>query len=145
VQEHLTNPKEFWLKYPVATYAASEPDFYEGRRTTECNWRGPAWVPTNYMIFHGLVRYGYNAVARELAYRTFRMALDENPATREFYDSDTGKGNGMNPFWGWSALAYVMPLEYETGADPTDLHREIKPLAGVALDVPGPRPPAPAP
>ena len=145
VQEHLTNPKEFWLKYPVATYAASEPDYYQGRRTVECNWRGPAWVPTNYMIFHGLLRYGYQAVARELAYRTFRMALDENPATREFYDSDTGKGNGMNPFWGWSALAYVMPLEYETGADPTDLNREIKPLAGVALDLPGPRPGAPAP
>ena len=56
------------------------------------------------MVFHGLLRYGFKNVARDLAYRTFKMALDENPMTREYYDSDTGKGNGMNPFWGCSSL-----------------------------------------
>ena len=30
VREHLMNEKEFWLAYPVATYAKTEPDFYEG-------------------------------------------------------------------------------------------------------------------
>ena len=138
VMEHLANEKEFWLKYPVASYAATEPDFYEGRHGKECNWRGTAWIPTNYMIFHGLMRYGYKDLARDLAYRTFHMALDENPVTREYYDSDTGKGNGLNPFWGWSSLAYVMPLEYETGYDPTDIQSEIKPLLSSSLHVPGP-------
>ena len=27
----------------------------------------------------------------DLAYKIFAMALDKNPTTREFYDSDTGK------------------------------------------------------
>jgi hypothetical protein len=138
VMEHLTNEREFWLKYPVASYAATEPDFYEGRHGGECNWRGTAWIPTNYMIFHGLMRYGYKAIARDLAYRTVHMALDENPVTREYYDSDTGRGNGMNPFWGWSSLAYIMPLEYETGYDPTDFQTKIKPLLSAKLHVPGP-------
>jgi putative isomerase len=80
------------------------------------------------MVMHGLRRYGYKEAARELAYRTFRMALDENPVTREFYDSDTGKGNGMNPFFGWSTLAYVMPLEVETGYNPMDFESQIKPI-----------------
>ena len=38
--DHFLNENEFWLKYPVATYAKSESDFYEGSRSGECNWRG---------------------------------------------------------------------------------------------------------
>ena len=134
VREHLTNPREFWLKYPVATYAMTEPDFFEGTRGG-CNWRGPAWIPTNYMILHGLMDYGFKTEARELALKTFEMALDENPVTREYYDSDTGEGNGMNPFWGWSSLAYVMPLDVVEHYDPMDLRGAPRPLLRQDLDL----------
>jgi hypothetical protein len=139
VEEHLLNGKEFWLKYPVASYAQTEPDYYQGSRSGECNWRGTAWIPTNYMIFHGLVGYGYDDAAKQLALKTFHLAMDENPVTREFYDADTGKGNGMNPFWGWSSLAYVMPLEYLTHYDPTDLNAPEKPLiqSNLGIKFPG--------
>lgn len=128
VYDHLLNKNEFWLTFPVSSYAKSEPDFYQGSRAGECNWRGPVWIPINYLIFHGLLRYGYKAQAKELAIKTFRMVLDLNRNTREYYDSDSGKGNGMNPFWGWSALAYVMPLDYVNGYDPMDLKGEVRPL-----------------
>lgn len=128
IYEHLLNPKEFWLRYPVASYAKTQPDYYQGTRNGECNWRGPTWIPTNYMIFHGLLRYGYTEIAKQLALKTFRLVLDENPVTREYYDADTGKGNGMNPFWGWSALAYIMPLEYVTAYDPSDLSGTVEPV-----------------
>jgi hypothetical protein len=128
VRDHLLNENEFWLKFPVATYAKSEPDFYEGSKSGECNWKGPAWIPTNYMIFHGLLQYGYNDEAKELALRTLRLALVANPATREFYDSDTGKGNGMDPFWGWSSLAYVMPIDFARRYNPMELHASVRPL-----------------
>ena len=132
VEDHLLNPREFWLRYPVASYAKTEPDFRQGGNepvTGGCNWRGPAWVPTNYIIFHGLMQYGFSDAARQLSLKTFQMALDENPVTREYYDSDTGKGNGMNPFWGWSALAYMMPLDQAARYNPMDLHTTIEPLA----------------
>jgi putative isomerase len=135
VYEHLLNEKEFWVKYPVASYSQTEPDYYQGSRAGECNWRGTAWIPTNYMIFHGLVRYGYTDVAKQLALKTFRLALTENPVTREFYDADTGKGNGMNPFWGWSSLAYVMPLEFVNRYDATDLSAPMKPLIRTDLRI----------
>jgi putative isomerase len=135
VHEHLLNEKEFWLKYPVASYARTEPDYYQGSRGGECNWRGPTWIPTNYMIFHGLLRYGYTDVAKQLALKTFGLALTANAVTREYYDADTGKGNGMNPFWGWSSLAYVMPLEYVTRYDPTDLDGPVRPLIRTALGI----------
>ncbi len=135
VKEHLMNEHEFWLKYPVATYAITEPDFFEGTHGG-CNWRGPTWIPTNYMIFHGLIKYGYRAEAKELADRTFHMMmLDINPVTREYYDSDTGKGNGMNPFWGWSTLGYVMPLDYANNYDPTSLTQPTRPLITQKLNV----------
>lgn len=127
VKQHLLNEKEFWTKYPVPSYALTEPDYYQGSKTErgECNWRGTTWIPTNYMIFHGLVRYGFKQEARTLADRTFDLALNQNASTREYYDADTGQGNGLNPFWGWSSLAYAMPLEYDLGYDPTNLDAPI--------------------
>jgi hypothetical protein len=128
VNEHLLNTREFWMKYPIATYARTEPEFYQGSRSGECNWEGTTWIPTNYMVFHGLLKYGYKAAAQELALKTLEMALVKNSVTREFYDSDTGKGNGMNPFWGWSSLAYVMPVDLIHNYDPMDFNSQIKPL-----------------
>lgn len=133
VNEHLMNPKEFWTAYPVPTYALTELDFYEGTRDGECNWRGNTWIPSNFMIFLGLMRYGFNNDARKLADKTYDMALHENPVTREYYNSKTGQGYGMNPFWGWSSLAYIMPLEYKLRYDPTDLHGKIRPIVPEAL------------
>lgn len=135
VAEHLLDEGEFWLPYPVATWAKTEPDYYQESARGECNWRGPTWVPTNYMIFHGLVKSGHRDVAGELAYRTLDMALS-GPDTREYYNAETGCGQGLNPFWGWSALAYVMPLEYEAEYDPTDVGcEEVVPLAATALGI----------
>ena len=129
VREHLLNPDEFWLKHPVACWSKSEPDYYQQRKADECNWRGTTWIPTNYMVFQGLRRYGFEAEARELAWKTFDLVLNEE-TTREYYDGENGVGQGLSPFWGWSALAYFMPLELELGYDPTDVTREsLVPLA----------------
>lgn len=135
VREHLMNPKEFWTTYPVPTYARTEPDFYVGTLHGECNWRGNTWIPSNYMIFHGLMRYGFHEEARELAEKTFDMALQHNDVTREHYNSETAQGYGMNPFWGWSSLAYVMPLEYKFHYDPTNLHGKVRPMIAEKLGV----------
>lgn len=128
VNEHLLNRREFWTKYPISTYARTEPEVYQGSRRGECNWEGTTWIPTNYMVFHGLLQYGYKDAARQLALKTLDMALNQNQVTREFYDSDTGKGNGMNPFWGWSSLAYVMPLDLIHIYNPMGLSDAPRPL-----------------
>jgi len=110
IHEHLLNPEEFWLSFPVASYAKTEPDYYQGSHH-ECNWRGPSWAPTNYMIFQGLRTYGYKAEAHELATRLFNMALLKNPVLREYYNAETGEGLGQTRFWGFTALYYGMLLE----------------------------------
>ena len=127
VNEHLLNTSEFWLNYPVASYARTEPDYYQGSHK-ECNWRGPTWAPTNYMIFQGLRKYGFNDVARELSDRLFQMAIVKNPVLREYYNAETGEGLGQTRFWGFTALYYVLPLELEAGYDSSSLENDSKPI-----------------
>lgn len=122
VREHLMNPAEFWLPYPVATWSKDEPGYYQERKADECTWMGATWIPTNYMIFHGLKRQGFAAEAEELAEKTLRLVLGES-TTREYYNGETGAGQGLSPFWGWSSLGYLMLFEHRTNYDPTDLEQ----------------------
>lgn len=140
VAEHLTNEKTFWLKYPVATYAKTEPDYYQGTvrlptGANECNWRGSTWAPTNYMIFQGLMRYGQVDVARELATRLFDMAVNKNAVLREYYNAETGEGLGQTNFWGFTALYYVMLLECELGFDVSALEGKFRPIIPEELGI----------
>lgn len=56
VNDHLLDPKAFWLKYPVACWSRQEPDYDQDASDWGCNWRGTTWIPTNYMLMHGLIR-----------------------------------------------------------------------------------------
>lgn len=136
IHEHLLNSNEFWLSYPVASYAKTEPDYYQAPREKECNWRGPTWAPTNYMIFQGLQHYGYHAEAKELAARLFDMAILKNPVLREYYNAETGEGLGQTRFWGFTALYYVMPLESQLQYDASDLVRPSRPIVTEQLNIP---------
>lgn len=35
------------------------------------SWQGPVWINVNYLVFRGLVKYGFTEEARELAERPF--------------------------------------------------------------------------
>ena len=122
VKEHLINEDEFWLKYPIATWSKSEPDYCLEERGM-CNWMGSVWVPTNYMVFRGLIDYGYTEIARELADKTFSLVVSE-VVLREFYNGENGNGLGRNPFWGWSSLGYLMKAELECGFCHSDVKNE---------------------
>ncbi|MFI3213122.1 MAG: trehalase family glycosidase [Eubacteriales bacterium] len=135
IEKHLLNPNSFWLEYPVAAWAKDEEGYYQQRRAHECNWMGTCWIPLNYLILHALMDYGYKKEAESLAYRTFEMVLKEAD-TREYYNAETGSGQGLNPFWGWSALAYFMPLNFEMNYNPMNLDGNIRPLGIQEFDVP---------
>ena len=120
--EHLMNRAEFWRDFPVAVLAATEKGYSENYETGDIegsNWRANTWIPTNYYIFHALRAYGYEDLAKTLADMTLQKV--RQIGEREYYTSDSGKGCGLNPFWGWSLLAYFMPLENQHVLDPTDL------------------------
>lgn len=130
IEQHLLNKDEFWLKYPVASMSKCEPGYRQEKYDYEdcCNWKGPTWMPTNYYVFRGLLRYGFESEAKSLAEKTFDMLM-RNHDTREYYNAETGEGLGLNPFWGWSVLGYFMPFEYHINS----LSKEKKLAAKKAL------------
>ena len=121
IEGTLLNPDEFWRKFPVPGLAASSPGYVEGFLNGDtqgcCSWRAHTWIPTNYYIMHGLVNYGFEDRAQELARRTFEMFFYY--PFHEYYTSENGTGTGLRPFCGWSALAIFMLLEVALYADPT--------------------------
>jgi hypothetical protein len=76
-------------------------------------------MPTNYMVYHGLKRYGFHDLASLLAYRSHQLV--KMSGDREWYDAETGEGCGLDPFWGWSLLGHFMEYEDQNGMDPTSL------------------------
>ena len=135
VNEHLLNEKTFWTDFPIASYAKTEPDYYQGSHN-ECNWRGSTWAPYNYMTFHGLIKYGMTDVAKELSDRLFKMAMVKNTHLWEYYNAETGAGLGHDQFWGFTALYHIMPLEFENNYDPSDLNKPLRPIIPQELSVP---------
>jgi glycogen debranching enzyme len=100
VEEHLRNPNEFWLPYPVPSVAANEPSF-DPEAKTDLLWRGSTWVNMNWFLVGGLRRHGYGDIADELAART--LAMVARSGFREYYSPYSGVGYGA-PNFGWSTL-----------------------------------------
>lgn len=125
VYEHILNPEEFWRPYPLPALAASEPGYSPVHLEGDigCNWRADTWVPTNYMVMHGLMDYGYRDIAGYIACKT--RELVEKSGDREYYLTETGEGTGLDPFWGWTLLAYFMEEEVRDSFNPMDFDADM--------------------
>ncbi len=122
VTRHLTNPREFWTPYPVAALSKSEVWYSTTKHPGDmgCSWRANTWIPANYMVYHGLKWYGYHGIATSLARRT--VELLEKAGDREYYNTETGEGVGLDPFWGWSLLGHFFMLEEELDWDINEIN-----------------------
>lgn len=114
VAEHLKNPKEFWLAYPVPSVAFSEPNF---KQTTM--WRGPVWPNINWLICLGLEQQGYKNLAKELALKTVKMVgpqyngsiCTRGPRFNEWFNPVTGQAYG-NENISWSCTVSDLILRF---------------------------------
>ncbi|MFW6091286.1 MAG: amylo-alpha-1,6-glucosidase [Actinomycetota bacterium] len=71
-------------------------------------WRGPVWINANWLLYHGLRRYGFTGAAAQL--RTTMIELARRGGFSEHYHPGTGRGHGGTEF-AWSA-ALVLDLLY---------------------------------
>lgn len=80
-------------------------------------WRGPVWINVNWMIYHGLNRYGYHDLAQRV--KKDSLELVEQNGFYEYFDPrkenpDTeGNGYGGNNF-SWSAALSIDFLKEKT-------------------------------
>lgn len=98
-----------WPRFPVPTSPTDAPAFVPDQY-----WRGNVWLSVNWLIYMGLRRYGYVALASELAERS--LALVAQSGFWEYYHPLTGQGLGSTP-QSWSAIVLDM-LGRERGIEP---------------------------
>ena len=67
-------------------------------------WRGPVWVNTNWIIWIGLLKYGYRRAAEHIKQGILELAA--NHGFREYYDPFTGEGLGGKSF-SWTAALVI--------------------------------------
>lgn len=128
VEQHLLDPRGFWLPVPPASVPASDPAFSTRDRNlfgARLYWRGPTWVNAAWLVWLGLVRLGYEEEA-DMLVRRLTSAICVH-GLREYYNPFTAAGMGAVDF-GWSSLA----LELAAG-DPRARTSYLEPLgAGYA-------------
>jgi glycogen debranching enzyme len=100
--KHLTDPSEFWSRYPIPTVAMNDPKFDPLQM-----WRGPSWANINFLMVEGLFRSGYPELARQLRARTLEL-LSGQDDIYEYYHPATGENPPKAaPIYGWSAALFI--------------------------------------
>ena len=75
------------------------------------SWQGPIWINVNYLVFRGLVNYGYNDEAKELAEKTILLLgrdFERFGALHEYYLPGNGEPVLNKGFQNWNFLVLNM-------------------------------------
>lgn len=75
------------------------------------SWLGPVWINVNYLVFRGLVNYGYVDEARELAEKTILLLgrdIERFGAMHEYYLPENGEPVLNRGFQNWNFLVLNM-------------------------------------
>jgi putative isomerase len=120
VAGHFRNAKTFNAEFGVRTLSRQE-KMYNVRATgNPSSWLGPVWGISNYMVWRGLVNYGFVVEAEELAAKTVRLFgrdLERFGTLHEYYQPDNGEPI-LNPgFQNWNYLVLNM-IEWLKGREP---------------------------
>ena len=83
------------MALPPPSYDRTAPDFDSLRY-----WRGPVWINVNWLLWQGLVRHGYDALAAALRHSMLEVVARHGCA--EYFDPVAGTGIG-SPEFSWTA------------------------------------------
>jgi Trehalase len=86
---------------PLPSYDLTAHDHEPGRY-----WRGPGWINTGWLFWHGLNLHGEPSLADDLRHRLIDRVRDAG--FREYFDPVTGAGHGTDEF-SWTA-ALILDL-----------------------------------
>ncbi len=103
--------RTFNSNYGVRTLSRLEKQYDIRASNNPSNWLGPIWGISNYLVFRGLLKYGFEADARELAEKTvklFGQDLELNGSLHEYYNPDNGEPIMTKGFQNWNFLVLQM-------------------------------------
>ncbi len=107
---NLKNEKTFWRRFGVPTLSAAD-SYYDPYITKCCQWNGAVWLLWDYMVFRGLLDYGYRADAEEIVKRNMdavAFQLKSNHRFWESYSADYTQLNSPKNYLWDSILARMM-------------------------------------
>lgn len=111
VKENLMDERSYWAPYGIRTLSKYEKMYTIKKSGNPSCWLGPVWGVSNYLVFRGLVKYGFEKEARELAEKTiglFENDIKTSGELHEYYDPEGGNPI-MNPgFQNWNLLSINM-------------------------------------
>lgn len=96
IKNWLLSEDHFWGEYGFPCVAFSEPTYEPGYY-----WRGANWLNLSYWMLCVLDKYGFEQ-ERDIARQRILKMVSQNRALTEYYNSQTGQGEGC-PEYGWTA------------------------------------------
>ena len=108
--------KSFNCESGIRTLSAQEKMYRVVASNNPSCWLGPVWIIANYLTFRGLLKYGYEAEAREICEKTIKLLgrdIMRFGVMHEYYSPDDGEPV-INPgFQNWNMLVLNMIYWYE--------------------------------
>ena len=111
VDENLLDERTFNAPYGVRTLSKLEKMYNVKASGNPSSWLGPIWGVSNYMTWKGLVNYGMDKEAKELAAKTvvlFGRDFERNGALHEYYLPENGEPVLNKGFQNWNFLVLNM-------------------------------------
>lgn len=111
VARHYRDTTRFNAPAGVRTLSPLEKMYNVKASGNPSSWQGPIWINVNYLVFRGLVKYGYTDDARELAEKTVVLLgrdFERFGALHEYYIPDNGEPVLNKGFQNWNFLVLNM-------------------------------------
>lgn len=111
VKEHFHNKGTFNAPFGIRSLSKMEKMYNIYPSSNPSDWQGPIWIIVNYLVFRGLLKYGYHKEAMEIASKTVNLLgrdAAKSGAFHEYYDPETGNPIINKGFQNWNYLVMNM-------------------------------------
>lgn len=113
---HYRDEKTFHSEYGITSLAKDEKMFNLDATNNPSNWLGAIWLVANYVVFRGLLNYGYKDEAEEICRGSLKLLgkdLEKTGCLHECYNPFNGEPIMNGGFINWNILALNMAAELE--------------------------------
>ena len=111
VEKHFHDTTSFNAPAGIRSLSPLEKMYDTRASGNPSSWLGPVWINVNYLVFRGLINYGYEDEARELAEKTILLLgrdFERFGALHEYYLPDNGEPVLNKGFQNWNFLVLNM-------------------------------------
>lgn len=111
VERHYRDTTSFNAPAGVRTLSPLEKMYNLKASGNPSSWQGPVWINVNYLVFRGLLNYGYTEDARQLAEKTVILLgrdFERFGALHEYYIPESGEPVLNKGFQNWNFLVINM-------------------------------------